>query len=229
MPARSRVARRLLARNQAVTRTFQQIERYPREWRQRNEDALAGAGPLWVVLGDSAALGVGATASDRGYVGLVRDSLERRDGVPWRVVNLAACGATTRDVLDRQLLRLAGLPRPQLLSAVVGGNDLIGTPVRWWLRDIEELAATLPRGTVLATVPRGLRARKARRANAALRLAAGDHGHRLADIWAVTGPPWRGAYVDGMHPSDQGYRLWASALCLALADSRGAPRVAYCR
>lgn len=229
MPASSRLARRLLTRHRAVTRTFDQIERYPREWRQRNAAALAGQGPLWVVLGDSAALGVGATASDRGYVGVAREWLERRDGVPWRVVNLAACGATTREVLDTQLPLVAGLPRPDLLSAVVGGNDLIGTPPRWWRQDVDELAAALPTGSVLGTVPRGLRARKASRANAATREAAARHGHHVADLWAVTGPPWRGAYVDGMHPSDQGYRVWASALCRALAEARGDRPGAYCR
>ena len=208
--------RRLLAGNRALARTFAQVERYSAAWQAENAAALAAEGPLWVVLGDSAALGVGATAHDRGYVGGVRAALERRDGRAWRVVNLAASGARTRDVLLEQLPRALDLPVPSLLTAVVGGNDLIGTPLRWWLADIEALAAALPPGSVTGTVPQGFRERKARRGNAVIRDAAARHGHAVADVWAVTGPPWRGAYADGMHPSERGYRSWAVAVSRAV-------------
>lgn len=208
-------AGRLLAGNRAVARTFEQVESHTRAWQEQNARAVEADGPLLVVLGDSAALGVGATAYDRGYVGLVRRAMERRDARPWRVVNLAVSGARTRDVLDTQLPALRCLPTPDLLTAVVGGNDLLATPLRWWMADVEALAAALPRGSVLGTVPQGFRERKARRANTLVREAAARHGHRLADVWELTGPPWRGAYADGMHPSERGYRSWATAVCLA--------------
>lgn len=211
----------LLQRNAALARTFDQVRRYAADWERANAAALAGHGPLWVVLGDSAALGVGATAYDRGYVGSVRRALGSGTGGPWRVVNLAVSGARTRDVLADQVPRLAGLPTPDLLSAVVGGNDLVRTPLRSWLADISRLCAVLPPRAVVGTVPRGFRERKARAANAYLAAEAERHGLALADVWACTGPPWRGKYVDGLHPSEVGYRDWTEAVLRALQRGSG--------
>jgi len=220
--------RRLLAGNRALMRTFEQVERYSQEWEAANQQALVSTGPLWVVLGDSAALAVGATGHDRGYVGLVRRALTDRDEMGWRVVNLAVSGARTRDVLNNQLPRLSQLPAPNLVTAVVGGNDLIGTPLRWWCDDVEALGSALPARSVMATVPQGFRQRKALRANAVIREVATRHGHGLADVWAMTGPPWRGAYADGMHPSGCGYRSWATAVARAVGADPVGPAL-FCR
>ena len=38
-------------------KSFEQVERYADDWRKANELALGSTGPLWVVLGDSAADG----------------------------------------------------------------------------------------------------------------------------------------------------------------------------
>ena len=56
-------------------RSFEQVELYRAAWELSNEAALVADGPLWLVLGDSAAQGVGASAHDRAYVGLVLDRL----------------------------------------------------------------------------------------------------------------------------------------------------------
>ena len=42
------------------------------EWAAANLDARHDAGPLWVVLGDGASLGLGASTRDAGYVRLRR-------------------------------------------------------------------------------------------------------------------------------------------------------------
>lgn len=214
----------VLARNPALARTFAQVAGYPAAWARANAETFAaldrvgaaGRARLWVVLGDSCALGVGATAFDRGYVGIVHRSLAA-GGEPWLVVNLAACGARTRDVVVSQLPQLNRLPAPDLVTAVVGGNDLIGTPLRAWGQAVDALAATLAPGAVLGTVPQGFRERKARAGNDRVRAAAAAHGHRVADVWACTGPPWRGKYADGMHPSEVGHRDWARAVLEAVA------------
>src|SRR5262249_58379081 len=52
-------------------------------WQQRNERALAGTGPLWVALGDSAAQGLGARHPQDGYVGQALVHLARRTRRPW--------------------------------------------------------------------------------------------------------------------------------------------------
>jgi lysophospholipase L1-like esterase len=213
---------RLLARLPAVARTAEQIPAYAAAWEAASAQDRDRTGPLWVVLGDSAAHGVGAPAYDRGYVGQVRRRLEERDRVPWRVVNLARSGARTAEVVDVQLPKLAREElRPDLVTAIVGGNDAVHTPSAMWLADVERLVAALPRGlrlgTVVGTVARGFREGKVRPVNARVRELAAADGLLLADLWATTGPPWGGKYADGFHPNERGYREWADALYAALA------------
>ena len=204
----------LLRRVPAVRRSLDQVDRYAAQWRRSNEEALAADGPLWVVLGDSAAQGVGASAHDRGYVGQVLARL-RAEGTPWRVVNLSVSGARTAAVVDEQWPTAHDLPA-DLVTAMVGGNDALRSPLATWLRSIDRLCAALPPGTVVSTTARGVFERKTRRANDHLRARAAEHGLRVADLWAHTGPPYRGLYADGFHPNDAGYAQWAGALAEAL-------------
>ena len=196
-------------------RSFDHVDRYALAWAEHNERALAADGPLWVVLGDSAAQGVGASAHDRGYVGVVLARLRAHDGRPWRVVNLSVSGARTRDVVDRQSPAASDLPA-DLVTALVGGNDALRTKEDRWSRDVVDLCAALPAGAVVSTTPRGVFERKTQRVNARLRSCAAEHGLRVADLWAHTGPPYRGLYFDGFHPNEQGYLQWADALSEAL-------------
>jgi acyl-CoA thioesterase I len=221
MPAPAMLGR-LLARLPAVARTADQVTAYAAAWEAASAQDRDRTGPLWVVLGDSAAQGVGASAHDRGYVGQVRRRLEASEQVPWRVVNLARSGARTADVVDVQLPKLVRDDlRPDLVTAIVGGNDAVHTPPGAWLADLERLVEALPRGlrrgTVIGTVARGFREGKVRPVNARIRELAAENGLLLADLWSTTGPPWRGKYADGFHPNDRGYREWADALATALA------------
>ena len=198
-------------------RSFEQVELYRAAWTAANESAASAEGPLWVVLGDSAAQGVGASAHDLGYVGLVLARL-RETGTPWRIVNLSRSGARTREVADVQwpLARELGA---DLLTAVIGGNDALRTPAPTWERDVRDLCKALPAGAVVSTTARGVFERKTRRVNAVLRACAAEHGLRVADLWAHTGPPYRGLYADGFHPNDKGYLQWADAVWEAVRDS----------
>jgi len=72
---------------------------FARHWQAHNDQVLAQDGPLWVVLGDSTAQGLGAHSPDGGYVGQVLAELRRQTGLPWRVLNLSVSGSLTRDVL----------------------------------------------------------------------------------------------------------------------------------
>lgn len=75
-------------------------------WQAHNDRVRAENGPLWVVLGDSTAQGLGALTPDGGYVGQVLGELRLRTGQPWRVLNLSTSGALIRDVLGGQLPRV---------------------------------------------------------------------------------------------------------------------------
>ncbi len=200
-------------------RSFEQVDAYRAAWDAHNETAREGEGPLWVVLGDSAAQGVGASSHLSGYVGVLLSRL----GPSWRVVNLSRSGARTREVVDVQWPAAAGL-QPSLVTAVVGGNDALHTPVEQWSADVRDLCAALPRGAVVATVARGVRERKTQRVNDVVRRSAQEHGLLVADLWAHTGPPYRGLYADGFHPNDKGYAQWVSALEVALQQGGHLPQ-----
>src|ERR1700689_2341849 len=66
---------------------------FARHWRAHNDRVRDAEGPLWVVLGDSTAQGLGAPGPDGGYVGQSLAGLTERDGKPWRVLNLSVSGS----------------------------------------------------------------------------------------------------------------------------------------
>jgi len=65
-------------------------------WQLHNQRILTEAGPLWVVLGDSTAQGLGAPSPEGGYVGQALAELRLRTGQRWRVLNLSTSGADPR-------------------------------------------------------------------------------------------------------------------------------------
>ena len=75
-----------------------------------------------VVIGDSFAEGRGDPDGEGGFVGWV-PRVAHRLGIH-DVLNLGAFGATTQDVVDKQLAALADVETP-LLGVAVGGNDLV--------------------------------------------------------------------------------------------------------
>lgn len=204
-------------------RTLDEIRVHAAEWTQRATELLAGApegDPLWVVLGDSTAQAVGLVRVQDGYVERVRVLLESRDGRPWRVLNLSRSGAVLADVLAVQLPRLADVQaqgwQPALVSVVVGANDLRRTPAEQLFAEVPRLIAAVPAGAVVATLPKGIKPAKAVPANALIRRLAAERGLPVVDLWAATGPPWRGKYADGLHPNAAGVTDWVAAFAAAL-------------
>jgi lysophospholipase L1-like esterase len=182
------------------------------EWAAANLDTHHETGPLWVVLGDGASLGIGASTRTAGYVCLVADAL-RADGAPWRVVNLARAGADLDDVLTRQLPALRTLTSAApaaLVTCIAGAADMFGRPTGVDVR-LRTLLAALPAGAVVATFPGVRRNRTALALNAVLREEATRHGLRVVDVWADSARRgrWFGAEY---HPNDVGHTGWAQAV-----------------
>ena len=195
-----------------------QVAEFTAAWARSNEAALAGDGPLWIVLGDSGAAAIGASAIDRGYVGRVLARLRAECDPGWRVVNLGRSGVRTVDIVQEQLPRLAELPPATLVSCSVGMNDVLRGSLRASPAALEAIAAAMPPGSIMATMPRGMFDLRSRQLNAPIRAAAARHGHRIADLWATTGPPWHGHLSgDWFHPNDRGYEDWAKAFTRVLA------------
>jgi lysophospholipase L1-like esterase len=197
-----------------IRRVTAQIEPYTRFWSEQNQDAVIGDGPLLGVIGDSTALGIGASYPERGYIGLLRQSLVHRDGRPWRVVNLAQSGARAVDGLERQLpiLRdLAGSSAVGLTLTVccIGTNDVVWSADTDALRErLRRLIGGLPPGSLVGLVAGG--SPRARLANRAVRAAADEAGLAVVDPWREPGPPPSERLAeDRFHPSDLGYSLMA--------------------
>lgn len=211
-----------------IAATLDSVLPFRATWEASNEAALAGSGPLWVALGDSTAQGIGAAAPSLGYVGQLRERLDARSEVPWRLLNVSRSGARIRDVVGEQLDRLEGLSAPpDLVTCGVGANDVTWRPgLRGILRDLAVLLDRLPAGTVIATVPQGL-GRRAPIVNDMIRDQAPARGLVVADVWAHTGGPRRARLAsDRFHPSERGYRDWADAFADALGLDDTEPRSA---
>ena len=190
-------------------------------------DEIKGAPVVYVALGDSTGVGVGARKGG-GYVARLFERIGRvRPGS--RLVNLCVSGATTGDVLRAQVGRV-GDARPTLVTVGIGINDLArqATPEQF-ARNFDELAARLRAQTAAPVVvsdlpdvshapavPAFLREEARRRLqlfNEGLAGVAARHGLHLADSFeksaAVIPAHPEFFSTDGFHPSDEGYEFWA--------------------
>jgi acyl-CoA thioesterase I len=193
-------------------------------WQAQNDQVLAEPGPLWVVLGDSTAQGLGAASPDGGYVGQVLQALRLRTGQPWRVLNLSASGSIISDVLEHQLPRLPA--SADLVTCGIGFNDIFYNRPGKLFGDLRALLAAVPDRTVVLDLPvpagyaglLGLASRPyVARINRTIHAAAAARGLPVAEISRHFLPPWAGKFAsDCFHPSQDGYRDWSRAVLAAL-------------
>lgn len=191
------------------------------------DEEVKGGAVVYVALGDSTGVGVGARKGG-GYVARLFRRIERvRPGS--RLVNLCVSGATTADVLRAQVGGV-GEAGPGLVTVGIGINDVTRqvTPEQF-ARNFDEIVArlraqtsapvvvsNLPDIAHAPAVPDFLRAEARRRVrlfNERLADAAARHGLFLADAFeksaaVIPGHP-EFFSADGFHPSDEGYEFWA--------------------
>lgn len=188
-------------------------------------ERTGGSGELrLVVVGDSTAVGTGATSPATALPG----ELGRRLGARWRVVG--ANGATAADVLRRHIDEAAGGPA-DVAVLVVGWNDAMALrSPRAFARDLghllDRLAAASPEARLVvvappefgrfAVLPRPLREALASSAAGLRRVArrvAAAHG-------AVIAPGFDGLTVasDRFHPDEGGYARLAAGIATALDE-----------
>jgi lysophospholipase L1-like esterase len=200
---------------------------FAEHWQAHNEWVLsqpAGSGPLWAVLGDSTAQGLGAPNPDGGYVGQVLAVLREQTQLPWQVLNLSVSGALIRDVLAEQLPRVPD--SAELVTCGIGVNDVLFAGPGRLFADVRSLLAAVPDHTVVLDLPLplkygGLFGRASlpyvTRINRTLHEVATSRGLPVAEISAHFGPPWAGKLAcDHFHPSQDGYRDWTRAVLAAI-------------
>ena len=187
-------------------------------------EGTAGEGPplRLLLLGDSAALGLGAASQDEALSGRLVAALAPYYRLTWRLV--ARTGATTRGTWRRLE------PEPEadwdVVVTSLGVNDVTGAESsRTWLVAQQELVGRIqarfaPRWVLLSGMPpvhafpalpqplRWYLGRKARRFDRALAAwAAGTDGVRHLTADFVDDPDLMAS--DGFHPGPRGYALWA--------------------
>lgn len=208
-----------------VRRVGKQVEPYTEWWSEQNQEALAADGPLWISIGDSTCLGIGASDPQNGWVGRTLAALRETDP-SWRVINLAMSGARITDALETHVPIAADLVaaghQPALTTTCVGTNDVMwGRTDVTELRDqVEHLADRLPRPAVMATIA-GSSSRVAL-TNRALKQAATDRNLVLVDPWRESAPEVEAGSVfdrvadDRFHPNDLGHQLMSNAFIRAI-------------
>ena len=206
----TRALARLSGTIRSVSATIDPTER---RWHELVAQSLTAADgdngpPLWVVLGDSTAQGIGASSIDHGWVSRLHAALHDA-GRPHAIVNLSRSGAHSTHVIDEQLPLLDHLPyAASIVTICVGGNDLVASP---YAPRLARLAEAAPQGSILCTLPAPSFSPTARYVNRAVRRAATEHGHLVAELGAYLLPPHRGLSADRYHPNDRGYDAWVRA------------------
>lgn len=198
------------------------------------------SGPIvYVALGDSTGSGVGAR--NGGYVArLFTRLLEHRPGS--ELANLCVSGATTDDVVRRQLQ--SGVEKsPDLVTLGIGINDIgHGLTIEQFAKNYDEILTTLKQKTeaeIVVTnipdvssaprIPASMRAEYQRQIesfNQRLEEIARSHEVTIFDVFTITRRelPSNLQYFsgDGFHPSDEGYELWAEQMWPSIAVVIGA-------
>ena len=193
-------------------------------------ESVMKPGPIvYVALGDSTGAGIGAR--NGGYVARLHKRLvDHRPGS--ELLNLCISGATTEDVLRRELQ--SGVEKsPDLVTVGIGINDIgHGFTIEQFARNYEEILSTLKQKTqavIVVTnipdvssaprIPASMRAeyqRQIERFNQRLEEIARRHEVTIFDIFTITRrelsshPEYFSS--DGFHPSDEGYELWAEEM-----------------
>jgi lysophospholipase L1-like esterase len=204
-----RTASRLLA---GVGKVEHQVAPYAASWHERNIAALGTAGPLWVVLGDSISQGVGASSVEQGWV-LQAWRILAGQGIHYRIVNLSISGATTTDVIEREIPAMNGLAAaPALVTVFIGSNDILHHDLRMNLAaHYQALIGALPADSLIAVTSQARGALAEINRTVAAAAATG----------AIQAVPVRIAQgkraEDHFHPSDEGYALIAADFAAAIA------------
>lgn len=185
---------------------------------------------LYVALGDSTAVGVGAYTGG-GYPDRAVGRL-RQQFPALKLLNLGRSGATTADVLEEQVPR-ALRTRARLVSLCIGINDVgLQLPDDAYALNLEEIVIALRRldapivianipdlafaPAVARLVPRSVYERRIELFNEHITATAARHGLTLVDLytWSRDALPGRPELFspDGFHPSALGYEVWAERM-----------------
>lgn len=202
------------------------VSNFKNYWDRQTKSPLINDQILYVALGDSAAQGLGASRPENGYVGLIRQEISRKTGLPVKVINLSVSGARVKDVIDEQIPKLQqlSLPTGTVITLEIGANDLKSFKPETFKTEIDQLLSLLPPNTIVADVPYfGGSWARSRQPNAIaasniINAAAASRDLRKAPLQKIT-MERDNIFVYGadlFHPNDKGYKNWFDAFQQAL-------------
>jgi acyl-CoA thioesterase-1 len=189
---------------------------------------------LYLAVGASDAIGIGADPLRNGYVYRIRDELERQTRRDVRLLNLGIPGGTTRDLRQGLQLALRRQIKPDLVTIWTGANDIIdGQDPEDFEKELSALLRDLRDKTssfiVIADIPDLTRSPRFKvqpsRVVTSERIAAFNRViAKQADVFNV--PVVRLSReevtdelvsdIDGFHPSNRGHRMIAQLFLKAI-------------
>lgn len=210
------------------------IPRLPEARGDARGSSLKGKQPNWdlLVLGESTAVGVGATEHRNALPGFLAEGLASNSGcrVTWHL--LGQNGATLGRTLS--LLRDSETPACKLACVFLGVNDVFRlSPLRSWKMGIVELHkelthrgceavfySSVPPIERFQALPRALRLVLGVRAELLnAHLASAFERSENAVFCSVDFPRRQDCLAeDGVHPSEVGYKIWAEQIVLRIGS-----------
>lgn len=210
-----------------------QIEPYTDFWSASNQELSSRssipeslAENLLIFIGDSSALGVGASKPENSYVRLVQDFVVGSTGKPCDVLVLARSGAKVsegieeflpiaKDAIDFWAEHKTGVVK---MISCIGSNDIFWSlSLSGLQKQLDSLVMELPSGSLVATLAGG--SPRAFACNAHLKKITAENGMQVVEPWRnnIKGALSRIA-EDKFHPNDYGYQRMADAFCEALGS-----------
>ena len=194
--------------------------------------------PLYLALGDSTGVGIGA-ATGGGYP----ERLVRLLRLKLALNNLCQSGSTSIDVLHDQVPRAIRIkPGPRLITLGIGINDVgLQVPDEAFALNLENIVVALRRleapiallnlpdlslsPAVARVLPRAMYEHRIELFNVHVTATAARHDLELIDLWSLSreilpGRPELFAW-DGFHPSALGYEEWARRMAPQIARQLG--------
>lgn len=219
----------LLGQGMYVRRT---IPRLPEPDGARSGVSGQGQSLRLLVLGDSAAAGVGVNTQEEALSGQLLAQLSNSYEIHWRL--LATTGHTLSQVID-DLQQLEGQTFDVVVLSVGVNDATAGTAVRKWqqqyqtlLTQLEQrfssrliLCSSVPPMHLFSALPQPLRwfmGQQAKQLNQALQqLLSGQQKAVFMPIEFEISPGYLAA--DGFHPSHLAYNVWAQQLVVRIQSS----------
>ena len=190
-----------------------------------------GSGPLLrlLILGDSAAAGVGVSTQGQSLSGQLVNALGAEFKVSWKLI--AQAGHKAKDVLRE--LTMASPESFDIVVTSIGVNDVThGTMTKRWINQLGQMVELLQskfhsRHIILSCVPpmhlfpalpqplRFYIGSRAKQFNSALNLFA--DGCKACEFVTINFP-MEAAYMadDGFHPGALAYKIWANQLAVVI-------------